>query len=445
MYFFTVNLITISATAGWSWTSPILPKLASTDTSVNPLPRPITTLEESWIASAMNVGTIIGGLFAGILSERFGKKNTILVFSIPVILGHILCAVAFNVEIFIVARLLMGISLGMVFGVIPSYVSDIAEVENRGSLGSVLGVCNSFGILAMFVIGPFLSVRVFSIVNLIVPVLFFIVFGLFAPDSPYDLIKHGQYFKAEAALVKLRNRTKAEVQKELLHISQGVQSASLGSQGLSMLFKNKTSLKGLAISNSLMFFQQFSGTIPIVAYMQIIFQGTGSSVSPTYSAMIIGLVRLISNIASSQLIEKLGRKLLLNISYIFCIVSLTSLGTYFLIPYPSLDWLPMASLILYMIAFNLGLANIPWVMTAELFPSHLKSAALAISSFFCFLLSFIVNISFPLIEKTLGMTVIFWTFAVSCLVGLIVCITVYFETKGKSIEEIQTLLEGKKK
>lgn len=438
-------MITISATAGWSWTSPILPKLASSDASVNPLPKPITTLEESWIASAMNVGTIIGGLFGGISSEKLGKKFTILLFSIPVILGHILCTVAFNVEMFIVARLLMGISLGMVFGVIPSYVSDIAEIDNRGSLGSVLGVCNSVGILAMFVIGPYLSVRVFSIVNLIVPVVFFILFGLFVPDSPYDLIKEGKYVKAEAALVKLRNKTNAEVQKELLYISQGVQSSSLGPQGLFMLFKNKSTLKGLVISNSLMLFQQFSGTVPIVAFMQIIFQNTASSISPTYSAMIVGLVRLISNIASSQLIEKLGRKLLLNVSYIFCIVSLTSLGTYFLIPYPSLDWLPMGSLILYMIGFNLGLANIPWVMTAELFPSHLKSAALAISSFFCFLLSFIINISFPLIEKSLGMTVIFWTFAASCLVGLVVSVTVYFETKGKSIEEIQKLLEGKKK
>lgn len=361
-------------------------------------------MEESWIASAMNVGAIIGGLVGGIASGKFGKKNTILVFGIPVILGHILCAVALNVEFFIVARLLMGLSLGMVFGVIPGYVTDIAEVENRGSLASILGVSNCCGILSMYVVGPYLSVRVFSLVNLIVPIVFCVVFGIFGPNSPYDLVKQGKHGQAEATLVKLRNKSPADVQKELIYINQNVQNTSTILQGFRMLFRSKTGMKALIISNSLLFFQQLSGTVAIVGYMQTIFESTGTSISPTYSSMIIGAVQLLANVISGQLIEKLGRKLLLTVSYIFCIVSLGALGTYFLIPLPGLSWLPISSLILYMLAFNLGLANIPWVITAELFPSNLKTAALAISAFFSFLLTFSVNISFPIAAAAFGKT-----------------------------------------
>ncbi|XP_066246284.1 facilitated trehalose transporter Tret1-like [Euwallacea similis] len=444
-----VNLITFSAGGCWSWTSPILPKLSSNDSDINPLPRPTTTLEDSWIAAIMNLGALVGPLAGGVCSEKFGKKNTLLIFGLPLILSHTLSAFAINVHFFLVARFLIGVAAGTVFAVLPGYVGDIVEDKNRGLLGSMLGVFNSCGILFMYTVGPFLSVQAFSLINLIAPVAFYFIFGLFVPGSPFDLIKQGRKAEAEVSLMKLRGkRTSGEIQKELTNITNTIQTCSgAENTGFTALFKNKALTRAMLISNGLMVFQQLSGICAVIGYMQTIFEMTENSMPSTYSTIFIGFVQLFSNLVSAHLIEKTGRKLLLIISCAFSTFSLIALGGYFLMLSSGVDmsdigWLPIASLIIFIVAFNLGLANLPWVILAELFPSNIRAVSSTFTTFFSFALSFLVTICFPFVNEALGMTATLWIFAGVLLIGFVFCILVVPETKGKSTQEIQNMLEG---
>lgn len=447
---FSVNLITFASGGCWSWTSPILPKLNSLDPDINPLPRPTTTFENTWIAAIMTLGAVIGPLVAGVCSEKFGKKKTLLILGLPIVLSHVLCALAVNVHFFLAARFLIGIGAGTVFGVVPGYVGDIVEDKNRGVLGSMLGVFNCSGILLMYVVGPFLSVRVFSLINLIAPIIFYILFGLLTPESPYDLVKQGKQAAAEESLMKLRGKSSSDVQKELAYINETIEGASAQTNSFWSMFKSKTLRKGLIISNGLMFFQQFSGICAVIGYMQNIFEMTGSTIPSVYSAMLIGFIQLLANFASAPLADKAGRKMLLIISHIFSIISLVALGTYSLLKSSGwniepISWLPIASLILYIISYNLGLANMPWVILAELFPSNVKAVSSTVTSFFCFSLAFLITMCFPFVTAILGMTGTFLIFAGVLVVGLIFCILVVPETKGKNNQEIQNILEGIKK
>ncbi|XP_076270730.1 trehalose transporter 1-like protein [Rhynchophorus ferrugineus] len=443
-----VNLISFSAGGSWSWASPVIPKLSSTDPDVNPLPRPTTTFEESWIVALMNLGAVVGPLAAGVFSERFGKKKTLLIMGLPMLASHILCTLALNVHFFLAARFLMGVGVGTVFSVVPGFVGDIAEDRNRGVLGSVLGVTNCAGILLMYTVGPFLSVRIFSFLNLIPLVLFYVVFGFFVPQSPYDVVKAGNHKQAKDILVKLRNRT--SVEKELAFIVDTTEAALNEKVGLSTIFQSRGLCKGLIISNGLMVFQQFSGICAVLGYMQSIFDMSGSSIPSIYSAMIIGVVQLLANAASAQIVDAAGRKILLIISHVFSLLSLLSLGAYFYLKLSNynvdqINWLPITSLVIYMIAFNLGLANMPWVVLSELFPSNVKSIASAITSFFCFFLSFFITMCFPFLSAAIGIAGSFWLFAGVLVCGFVFCVVLVPETKGKSILEIQNILEGNSK
>lgn len=336
------------------------------------------------------------------------------------------------------------------FGVVPGYVGDIVEDRNRGILGSMLGVFNCSGILLMYVVGPFLSVRVFSLVNLIAPIMFYIFFGLLTPESPYDLVKQGKQTAAEESLMKLRGKSSGDVQKELAYINETIEGTSAQTNSFWSMFKSKPLRKGLIISNGLMFFQQFSGICAVIGYMQNIFEMTGSTIPSVYSAMLIGFIQLLANFASAPLVDKAGRKMLLIISHIFSIISLVALGTYSLLKSSGwniepISWLPIASLILYIISYNLGLANMPWVILAELFPSNVKAVSSTVTSFFCFSLAFLITMCFPFVNAILGMTATFLIFAGVLMVGLIFCILVVPETKGKNNQEIQNMLEGIKK
>ncbi|XP_030754387.1 facilitated trehalose transporter Tret1-2 homolog, partial [Sitophilus oryzae] len=451
IFFISVNLITFSGGGSWSWTSPMIPKLSSTDPEINPLPKPTTTFEESWIAALMNLGAVIGPFAGGACAGKFGKKKALLIMALPMMASHILCTIALNVYFFLAARFLMGLGVGTIFAVVPAYVGDIAEDRNRGTLCSVLGVCNSLGILLMYIVGPFLSVRLFNFLNIIPLALFYIIFGYFMPDSPYDAVKKGNRTYAEEILMKLRGKSSGDVEKELLYITEIIEANSNSvDNGLSAILKSKSLTKGLIISNGLMLFQQLSGICAVLGYMQSIFEVSGSSIPPIYSAMIIGTVQLISNSASAQLVDVAGRKMLLIISHVFSGISLVALGAYFFLKQLDqnvdfLGWLPITSLVIFIISYNLGLANMPWVVLSELFPSNVKAIASVITSFSCFFLSFVITMCFPFLSASLGMAGSFWVFAIFLTCGFVFCITLLPETKGKSVLEIKNILDGVKK
>ncbi|CAG9769150.1 unnamed protein product [Ceutorhynchus assimilis] len=444
-YFATLaaSLTAFATGSCYSWTSPILPKLQSPDSDLNPLGEPVSTSESAWIVAAMSLGLIFGPALTIFLLKFSTKKYTLLLSIAPIVVAHATCMITYQPKMIILARFFMGVGTGAVWSVLGGFIAEISEDKNRGLLGSIPGVMSNFGSLLVYVLGPVLQIRYFSLVHLVPLILFYILFGFFVPDSPYDLLVGNRHEEAEISLMKLRGSK--NIEKELAFMKDTIDSKDEDEVTLSVFFKERGLRKGLMICVLLMAFQQFSGILAVVSYAQTIFSLAGDSISPTLSVILLGIVGTVANIISSFLVDKMGRKILLTSSCIVEALSLFTLGVYFYmlnagVDVSALSFVPVASLMIFMAFFNIALGIIPWIVAGELFHTSVKAIASTAISLSNFIFSFLVTMGFPYMVEYLGMSWTFWTFAMIMVVGSIFCVLVLPETKGKNFQDIQKLL-----
>jgi hypothetical protein len=128
-----VDLLATSGDLAITWTSPVLAKLYSNDSAVNPFDQPITEDEDSWIGSLINIGAMIGPFPYGFLADKYGRKIGLLAVSVPYIVSYLTLAFSKTVYLYYFARLLGGIAIGGGYTLLPMYVAEIAEDSNRGN------------------------------------------------------------------------------------------------------------------------------------------------------------------------------------------------------------------------------------------------------------------------------------------------------------------------
>ncbi|XP_023017524.2 facilitated trehalose transporter Tret1 [Leptinotarsa decemlineata] len=444
----SVNLLAFSLAGAFSWGSPTLPKLTSSDAEINPLEAPITVFEEACVTSILFISSIIGSTISIVIAELLGRKKTLIIMALPMLAGYALMAFATKINLFYIARFMLGITVGTVLSVLPSYVGEIAEDENRGILGAVMGISVAVGHLFTYAVGPFLSVKAFSLVQLVPLILFYITFVPFVPESPYYLLAVDGKNRAEKCLKKLRGGEEITViQKELIYIEKCVKDSQANKTHVKDMFKSRAFVKGLTISVGLQALQQLSGIGAVLAYMQTIFESSGSTIPSSVAPIPPAVVQIISNIIIIFLVDRLGRKPLLIISGLGNSLSLISLGTYFFLKNNEFDvdaiwWLPICSLIIFFFFFNMGFASLPWTISGEIFSPNVKSLGSSISSCSCLITVFLVTLVFPYISIILDMSGSFWLFSGFTLLSVIFVVLVLPETKGISNLEIQKTLEG---
>lgn len=406
----------------YAWSSTALTSLKSNDTLRNPIGRPVTTSEESLITSLVSLGAMCGPTLAGFLSEKIGRKNSLLSFALPMLLAHSILAFATKPLQFYIARFMLGVGAGSVFTVIPMYVGEIAETRIRGFLGCLMGIFIAFGLLFVYTIGPFVTLKTLSFILLIPLMVFLLLFSLFVPETPYYYLTKGKYKEAEASLNKLRKDDHCANLKELALMRETVEEYSNTGSSISDLLKNRTFKKGLTITASLMALQQSIGVTIIFCYMETIFIDSGSKFSSSHSTIIVGVIQMIVVSFSALLVDKWGRKVLLVISCAGCSISMFVLGVYFYMKDQRMDvsslWLlPIATVITFTVSFKFGLGSLPWTLVGELFSSQTKSVAATITTTVCVSLAFATTFLFPTIKEMIGYHGSFWIFSGNALIA----------------------------
>lgn len=203
------------------------------------------------------------------------------------------------------------------------------------------------------------------------------------------------------------------------------------------------------MSVMLMFFQQFSGINAVIFFTVPIFQSAGSTMDANLSAIIVGVVQVIMSFGSSVLVERAGRKILLIQSSAVMGICLTILGIYFKLKNNGTDvtnigWIPLVSLVMFIVSFSLGYGPIPWMMMGELLAPEVKGIATSLVVLFNWICVFVVTKSFSFMMSNLGSDNTFWTFAVVMAIGTFYGFRYIFETKGKSNAQIQLMLSSDK-
>ncbi|KAF5270582.1 hypothetical protein FQR65_LT05480 [Abscondita terminalis] len=313
------------------WSSPTIPLLTSTN---SPIGVQLTKEEASWVVSVLAFGLMIGSTTVVLLIDRFGRKKTMVLGALLLLIPWILIIFAKSFITLLIARVVAGLGTGMTLGVMPLYVGEISQKEYRGALCSMPVIGVALGTIIVYAVGPFVSYITLALACASTP-LVFLVAAYFIPESPYYLMKNNKFQATQDTLTYLAGHE--NVDEWLREIQITIQNDGTSNLKLSQLFFERNHRKSLMILLALKTIQQFSGLAIISAYMQTIMKESQTSLSEETSSVIFAAIQIPSVLISSFLVDKFGRRPLLMISTFGCALSLAGEGLYFYLQAMNVD------------------------------------------------------------------------------------------------------------
>ena len=378
-------------------------------------------------------GTVIGSLFGSIPTRILGRKKTLLWIGVFYSISALGSALANGPFIFAFFRFLGGLGVGASTIAAPAYISEIAPAHDRGRLVGLYQFNIVFGILIAFLSNYLLSDlgenawRYMMGVEAL-PALLYTFMVYFIPKSPRWLFLQQQEEEAKAIIKAAYNEDDATAL--IKDISTEQESIPTNESIFDRKYRFILSLAFL-----IAFFNQFSGINAFLYYAPRIFEegGLGESTA-LLSSVGIGLVNLIFTLLGINLIDKLGRKILMYIGSVGYIISLSLIAASFLLQWEGLA-LPLF-LFLFIASHAIGQGAIIWVFISEIYPNHLRSAGQSFGTSTHWVLAAIIPSLVPVLFATIGAGIVFAVFAFMMVLQLLF---VYFwmpETKGVSLESL---------
>jgi sugar porter (SP) family MFS transporter len=391
------------------------------------------------MASAL-YGTVVGSLIGGWPADRFGRKATLLWIGVLYLLGAAGSALASDVWVFIAARVIGGLGIGISTVVAPMYISEIAPPQHRGRLAGMFQFNIVFGILVAFVsnallagIGPnawrwMLGVAAF-------PSLLYAVLCLGLPESPRWLLsKKGD---RDAALDVLQ-QIEPEISKaEIARQADEIMAAST-EQVSSGQFWTRRLRKPILLAFLIAFFNQLSGINAILYFAPRIFELTGLGAKAALLQSIgIGITNLVFTFVGLWLIDRLGRRTLLHIGSFGYIISLGLVAWAFFTRHYAI--VP-ACIFAFIAAHAIGQGAVIWVFISEIFPNRHRAEGQTLGSSTHWIFAALLTTLFPKMVTVFPPGYIFSFFAGMMMLQLLWVRTMVPETKGVPLEQIQRQL-----
>ncbi|MGB7129254.1 MAG: sugar porter family MFS transporter, partial [Candidatus Sulfotelmatobacter sp.] len=393
------------------------------------------------MASAL-YGTVVGSLLGGWPADRFGRRATLLWIGILYLVGAVGSALAVNVGMFIAARVIGGLGIGVSTVVAPMYISEIAPPKQRGRLAGMFQFNIVFGILMAFVsnallagIGPnawrwMLGVAAF-------PSLLYTALCFTLPESPRWLLSRKGDREAGFRVLQLiePGASKAEVEAEAGEI---LAAASLEQASSSGHFWTKRLRKPILLAILIAFFNQMSGINAILYFAPRIFELTGLAAKAALLQSIgIGVTNLIFTFIGLWLIDRLGRRTLLYIGSFGYIASLGLAAWAFFTQHLTL--VPVC-IFAFIAAHSIGQGAVIWVFISEIFPNRHRAEGQTLGSSTHWIFAALLTTFFPKMVTAFSPGYVFSFFTGMMVLQLIWVKTMVPETKGVSLEQIQKQL-----
>ncbi|XP_076051774.1 facilitated trehalose transporter Tret1-like [Oratosquilla oratoria] len=418
-----------------SWSGTALPSLIA-DPSIT-----LDTLGISLVVSCNTAGCLIATIVAGRALDYFGRLRTLRMVAPLLISGWITIAQASNAYIVYVGRFICGFATGFIFTGAQVYSSETPEARLRGRLGSIPSLFTTVGTLYAYGTGAALSWRIGCYVCAAIPIIL-ILFSTTIPESPYWLLLKGQHDEAEASLTWLRG-PEYDIGPEVQEMQAKIDSVGNKAK-ISELWKARTRSPFL-IALLMQTLQQTCGANIVMMYTGIIFMNAKTGMDPQVATAITGVAQLVSNIISMILIDKIGRKILIITSISVTSTCVFILATFFYlrdvqeIRWPG--WVPLFLVITAVFGYCIGARSVPWLLSAELFNTTIRTTASSFCTFYNRGLNLIIVQVFPFLEEVAGTYTPFYIMSAISIAGVIVTVIFVPETKGKSLAEIQEYFE----
>jgi MFS transporter, SP family, arabinose:H+ symporter len=431
----------------WSLTSALAGFLFGFDTVV--ISGAEKTIQSLWglspglhgiaIASAL-YGTVVGSLLGGWPTDRFGRKATLLWIGVLYFIGAVGSGLATNVSLFIIARVIGGLGIGISTVAAPLYISEIAPPKYRGRLAGMFQFNIVFGILIAFVSNALLAGvgenawRWMLGVAAFPSVLYALLcFGL--PESPRWLLgRKGDREEGMKVLQRIQPKaSQAEIEAEVNEII-----AASSEKASSAHFWTRRLRKPILLAIFIAFFNQLSGINAILYFAPRIFELTGLGAKAALLQSVgIGITNLIFTFVGLWLIDRLGRRTLLFIGSFGYIASLGMVAWAFFTEHYAI--VPVC-IFAFIAAHAVGQGAVIWVFISEIFPNRHRAEGQALGSFTHWIFAALLTTFFPKMVSAFPPGYVFSFFAGMMVLQLIWVKTLVPETKGVRLEQIQKQL-----
>ena len=417
----------------------------------------LDALQQGWYVGCALVGSIVGVLFAGILSDKLGRKLTMVISAVLFSTSALGCALSADFAQLVVYRIIGGVGIGVVSIVSPLYISELAVAQYRGRLVSLYQLAVTVGFLGAYLVnyqllawaesGTQLSVDWLNKIFITevwrgmlgmetLPAILFFIIIFFIPESPRWLIVRGKELKAVNILEKIYNSiTEAKSQ---LNETKSVLTSETKSEW-SLLMKPGI-FKAVIIGVCIAILGQFMGVNAVLYYGPSIFENAGLSGGDSlFYQVLVGLVNTLTTVLALVIIDKVGRKKLVYYRVSGMVVSLILIGLYFLFG----DSLGVSSLFLlvfflfYVFCCAVSICAVVFVLLSEMYPTKVRGLAMSIAGFALWIGTYLIGQLTPWMLQNLTPAGTFFLFALMCVPYMLIVWKLVPETTGKSLEEIE--------
>lgn len=320
------------------------------------------------------------------------------------------------------------------------YPCEIADPRRRGTLGSLIQVWASLGYLLCYVLGRYLSWSFLAVVLPMVTLLPGFLGLALAHESPLWLARQGKTAAAIEVLQCLR--VSAEEVSSVICAARQTKKDRTQWQAVFQSPQKKVYFVSIIVSVMVFVMAQFTGQIVISANAVRIFRSAEVGLSPSLSSILVGTTRLTFCGLGSLLLYRVPRRTLLVVGNVTAGVALIAIATFFFMrsreyDTSGLNWLPLGSLMLYMVAFSSGIGPASSLLHVEVLPGPVRSAGSSVAATCFFASIFLVTKTFDDVEAAFGLHSVFYAYALGCVVFCIFVISWVPETKDRSLGEIE--------
>jgi sugar porter (SP) family MFS transporter len=388
------------------------------------------------MASAL-LGCMAGPLVGGLLSDRLGRKPTLIFAGLLFAVGAIGSAMPHDVYSFDLCRFLGGVGVGLASVVSPMFIAEISPPRIRGALVTVNQLAIVVGLACAVVVSYYLSFGGhwrWMLASNAVPVPIFIVGLLLVPESPRWMAQRSRQQEAIDVLTLIDGREHAETEmREIMATGQDEGTwQELLQPGLRF---------AMLIACTLAVFQQITGASILTMYMPTVFQDAGykEPSDAIFLNVIMSLWYILCTVAALLTVDRLGRKPLLLLGTLGMTVGMAAVGGMFHWRAPGMY--VILTMALVMGAYMMSIAPLTWLIMSELFPNRLRGKAMGVASVCVWTASAVATYCFPPMvdsfKENLGTPAMaFWIYAVISAAAFLFALVVVPETKGRTLEEL---------
>ena len=409
----------------------------------------LTSWDKGIITASLSVGAIVGALYSSRTNERLGRRRTIMVAAVIVIIGTLAATFSPTFFLLVVSRLIIGLGIGLSSSTVPTYLSELAPARLRGAMGALNQIFIVLGILIAFLVsyglGPSANRRAMFAGALVPAVI--VLFGLIVlPETPRWLVKNGREEEARSVLISSHGGT-ADLDTEIATIREVIRLDTEQPARLRDLFAPWVRPM-LIVALLLAVGQQFSGVNAINAYFPTMLISLGFATQAALLAgVLLGVTKFVFTAWVVFVVDRWGRKPLLLIGNVIMVVTLAAAGLVVLNVHDTgtRGILMLVMMIFYLVGYELGWGAVVWVMMSEVFPLRVRAAGMGVGSVVLWASTGIVSAVFPLISdpKALGIGYSMFVFAAINVVLFVLTKWLVPETKGRSLEQIELDLRAR--